>query len=173
MRVKKLVFMALLTTIALVIFMVEAQIPSPVPIPGVKLGLANIVTVYAIFTLGPLPTLAILGCRIFLGSLFSGQVVSLMYSLGGGLLCYCAMLFMRKLTTVKQIWVCSVVGAVFHNIGQVAVAIIIMQTPGLIAYLPFLLVSGIAAGVFTGLCAQYVVRRLSGKGMPDYRGKNI
>ena len=161
MPAKKIVYMALLTAIALIIFTVEAQIPNPIPIPGVKLGLANVVTVYAMFTLGPASTLMILVCRVLLGSIFAGQMMSLLYSLGGGLLCFLSMLIMRKLVTLKQIWACSVVGAVFHNTGQIIVAILITQSMGLIAYFPFLLVSGILAGLFTGLCAQNIVLRLS------------
>lgn len=150
----------MLTAIALTIFMVEAQIPAPFPVPGVKLGLANIVTVYAMFLLGPADALCILLCRIFLGSLFSGQLMTLFYSLGGGLLCYLVMLLLRKLVTKRQIWVCSVIGAVAHNIGQICVAIRITNTPGLIYYLPILMVSGILAGCFTGLCAQFLVNRM-------------
>ena len=160
MKVKKLVLMALLTAVALIIFIVEAQIPNPAPILGVKLGLANIVTVYAMFVLGPRPTLMILICRVFLGSVFSGQMMTFLYSMGGGLLCYSSMLIMRKLVTLRQIWVCSVIGAVFHNIGQIIVAILITRTVGLIAYFPLLLVSGIIAGIFTGFCAQFMVQRL-------------
>ena len=163
MKVKKLVLMALLTAVALIIFTVEAQIPNPTPIPGVKLGLANIVTVYAMFALGPAPTFMILLCRVFLGSIFAGHMMTVLYSLGGGILCYGAMLIMRRFVTPRQIWVCSVVGAVFHNIGQIIVAILITRTLELIAYLPLLLVSGIIAGVFTGLCAQLILRRLPGQ----------
>ncbi len=160
MRLKKVTTMALLTAIALIIFIVEAQIPALVPIPGVKLGLANIITVYSMFVLGPAPTLMILVARVLLGSLFSGQVMALFYSMAGGLLCYASMLVMRKLVRPKQIWVCSVVGAIFHNIGQILVAVLITRTPGLLIYFPVLLVSGILAGLFTGLCAQFIVERL-------------
>ena len=162
MKAKKITLMALLTAIALIIFIVEARIPNPIPIPGVKLGLANIVTVYSMFVLGPWPTLMVLFSRVLLGSIFSGQMMMFFYSMGGGLLCYASMLFMRKLVTRKQIWAASVIGAIFHNIGQIIVAILITRTPGLIAYLPFLIVSGILAGAFTGLCAQFVVHRLPG-----------
>lgn len=161
MNVRKMIHMALLTAVALILFIVEAQIPNPVPIPGVKLGISNIVTVYAMFTLGPLPTLAILLCRVFLGSVFSGQMMTFLYSLGGGLLCYLSMLVMRRLVTERQLWVCSAVGAVFHNVGQILVAILITQTSALIVYLPILLVSGVLTGVFTGLCAQFVVGRVA------------
>ena len=91
--------MALLTAIALTIFMAEAQIPNPIPIPGVKLGLANIVTVYAMFVLGPADTLMILVSRVFLGSVFSGQMMIFFYSLAGGLVCYIAMLGLRRVLT--------------------------------------------------------------------------
>ena len=126
--------MGLLTALALIIFTVEAQIPPLVPIPGVKLGLANIITVYAMFCLGPRDTLMILLCRVFLGSVFSGQMMTLAYSLSGGLLCYLVMLGMRKLVTENQIWVCSVIGAIAHNIGQILAAVAIAQTAQLLVY---------------------------------------
>lgn len=157
---KRLTRMSLLTALALIIFTLEAQIPSLVPIPGVKLGLANIITVYAIFRLSPRDTLMILLCRVFLGSVFSGQMVTLAYSLSGGLLCYLAMLGMKKLVTDRQIWVCSVVGAMAHNIGQILAAIAIARTPQLLIYLPVLLISGILTGLITGLAAQYTIEHL-------------
>lgn len=162
MDVKRLTFCALLTAIALTIFMVEAQIPLPIPLPGLRLGLANIVTVYAMFALGPADALMILLSRIFLGALFAGGSTFL-YSLAGGLLCYISMLLLRKLLTMKQLWVCGSIGAIFHNIGQIAVAIAIAKTPQLIMYLPVLLISGIIAGTFTGIAAQFLVNRLDGK----------
>ena len=157
---KRLTRMSLLTALALIIFTIEAQIPAPVPIPGVKLGLANIITVYAMFCLGPRDTLLILLVRIFLGSLFTGQMMALAYSLCGGLLCYLVMLVMRRIVTENQIWVCSVIGAIAHNIGQIIAAIAVTSTPGLAVYLPILLVSGIIAGLFTGLVAQFTIHRM-------------
>ena len=162
MTVKRMTRAAVLTAAALGIFMIELRIPSLTPIPGVKLGLANIVTVFAMFLLGPWDTLAILLTRILLGSIFAGQVMALAYSLAGGLLCYLVMLFLRRVLTRRQIWVCSVLGAVAHNLGQIAVAILVTGTPALLSYLPVLMVSGILAGLFTGLCAQFAVGRLRG-----------
>lgn len=160
MNTKKLARMALLTAVALIIFMVEAQIPPPVPIQGVKLGLANIVTVYAMFALSPGQALAILVCRVFGGSVFSGQPMTILYSLGGGLLCWCVMLLLRRVLTRRQIWVAGVLGAVAHNAGQVLVAIALTRTPGLIVYLPVLTLSGILTGAFTGTAAQALLERL-------------
>ena len=162
---KQLTFMALLTAIALAIHVAEAQIPAPVPIPGVKLGLANIVTVYAVFTLGAGPALMILVARILLGSLFAGQVMSLAYSLAGGLLCFVVMLLLKRVLTRRQIWVASVIGAIFHNIGQILVAIVVTGTPAIVSYLPVLLLSGIAAGLFTGFAAQTFIRRMDKRDM--------
>ena len=160
MKGNRLTRNAVLTAVALTIFMIEAQLPNLAPIPGVKLGLANIVTVYAMFLMGPADTLCILLCRVFLGSLFAGQLMTLFYSLGGGLLCYAVMLVLRKIVTQRQIWACSVMGSIAHNIGQITVAILLTHTPGLLAYLPALMISGILAGLFTGLCAQYLVNRM-------------
>ena len=152
--------MALLTATALILFTVEAQIPAPVPIPGVKLGLANIITVYAMFAMGPRDTLWIMLTRVFLGSVFSGAMVTFLYSLGGGLSCFLVMLLLRRILTERQIWVCGVVGAVFHNIGQMAVALAVFQTLAVAVYLPLLMLSGILTGLFTGLCAQFLLARL-------------
>lgn len=161
MNTKKLTTVSLLTSMALIIFIIEANLPSLTPVPGIKLGLANIITVYAIFTLGPLDTFLILITRIFLGSIFSGNVSVLLYSLTGGILCYLAMLILSNFLTSKQIWICSVIGAIFHNIGQISVAILITNTPSLAYYLPILMVSAIISGTFTGLCTQYLVNRLN------------
>ena len=157
---KRITHAALLTALALIIFVLEAQIPPPVPIPGLKLGLANIITVYAMFRLGPKDTLAILLSRIFLGSVFAGAVSAMLFSLAGGLLCYLLMLPLRRLLCLRQIWVCGVLGAVAHNLGQTAAAILIYRTFAVAFYLPVLLLSAVVTGTLTGLSAQYVVRRM-------------
>lgn len=156
MQTKKLTFMALLTAIALIIFVVESYIPVPVPIPGVKLGLANVITLYAIWTLCPREALGILLTRILLGSIFAGQLTSLLYSLSGGLLCFLITLVARQIFNEKQIWIASVLGAMAHNIGQIFIAIVLTSTPGIIVYLPFLLISAIITGTFTGFVAQHL-----------------
>lgn len=158
---RRLTLLALLTAIALTIFLVEAQIPAPVPVPGVKLGLANIVTVYAVFLLGPGDALLILSARVFLGAVFSGQMMTLLYSAGGGLLAWLAMVALRALLSREQIWLCSPVAALFHNLGQLLVAAGVMKTWAVMAYLPWLTLSGIITGLFTGLAAQFLVRHLN------------
>ncbi|MBQ2650134.1 MAG: Gx transporter family protein [Clostridia bacterium] len=160
MQTHRLVRDALLTAVALTIFMVEAQIPAPVPIPGIKLGLANIVTLYALFVLGPWDALGILLARILLGSLFAGNMMVLLYSLAGGLLCWAISCGLKKIMTLRQIWLCSIFGAIAHNLGQMAVAVAITRTLGLLVYLPALMLSGVIAGAFTGWAAQFLVHRM-------------
>jgi heptaprenyl diphosphate synthase len=157
---RRITLLALLTAIALTIFMVEAQLPVLVPIQGVKLGLANIITVYAVFVLGPGDALMILVARVFLGAVFSGQMMTLLYSMGGGLLAWLSMVILRKILSQKDIWLCSPVAAVFHNMGQLLVAAGVMRTWAVLAYLPYLLLSGVITGLFTGLCAQFLIGRL-------------
>ena len=101
--------------------------------------------------------------RILLAAMFSGNMMALLYSLSGSVLCLAGMLILKRIIDEKHIWIASVFGAVLHNIGQIAVAVIIMGF-GVLAYLPFLLVSGCLAGAFTGGCAQMVVRRIRIKG---------
>lgn len=157
--IRRITLLALLTAIALTIFLAEAQIPA-IPIPGVKLGLANIVTVYAMFILGPSDALLVLCARVFLGAVFSGQMMTLLYSAGGGLLSWLVLLLLRPLLTGKQIWLGSSISAVFHNLGQLLVAAGVLKSWAVLAWLPYLLVAGAAAGLFTGLCAQFLIARL-------------
>ena len=156
----RLTRLALLSAIALTIFMVEAQLPAPIPVPGVKLGLANIVTVYAVVCMGPADGLMILCTRVFLGAVFSGQMMTLFYSLGGGLLAWLVMCLLRPVFHREHLWLCSPVAALFHNLGQMLVAAAIMRTWAVLAYLPYLALSGVITGLFTGLCTQFLMARL-------------
>lgn len=159
MNVKKLVTLALLSAIALTIFMVEAQIPALVPIPGVKLGLANIVTVFTVFALGAKEGTAVLFVRIFLGAVFAGNFSTILYSAAGGFCAIAVTILLRKLLTKKQLWVAGCLGAVAHSIGQMAMAVLLTETPGLLVYLPVMVAVSIVTGLFTGLCAQFLINR--------------
>ena len=160
MDTKKLTKLALLAGVALVMFVIELQIPSPFPIPGIKLGLSNIITVAALVLYGWKEALAVLLVRIGLGAVITGQLGALPYALAGGLVSFLVMCLFRRLLTEKQLWVMSVLGGFCHNLGQLGMAILITKTPALVAYLPVLLLSGMLAGLFTGLCAQLVIKRI-------------
>ena len=151
--------LALLTAIALTIFLVEAQLPAA-RIPGVKLGLANIVTVYAVFALGPRDALMVLCARVFLGAVFSGQMMTLLYSGAGGLLSWLALCLLCRLLDRKQMWLASPVAGMCHNVGQLLAAAGVMRTWAVLAYLPYLVIAGVVAGLFTGVAAQVLDGRL-------------
>ncbi|MDE7120844.1 MAG: Gx transporter family protein [Oscillospiraceae bacterium] len=160
MKLRKLTELSLLTAVALMIFIVELRIPNLSPIEGIKLGLSNIVTVYAVFHYRASETAMLLLCRIILGAIFSSNLMALGYSLAGGMFCLAGMLCIKKYIPEHMIWLCSILGAVFHNLGQLTAAVLFMQTFAVISYLPFLMISGCIAGLFTGLCAQGVLKRL-------------
>lgn len=160
MKTHKLIYTALLTAMSLVTFVIEASIPPLTPIYGIKLGLSNIFTLFALYAIGKKEAFALLVIRITLGNIMTGQLMAFAYSLAGGLLSFAVMLLLTKFITTKQLWVTSAISAVFHNIGQIAVAVLITQTPQIAYYLPILIISGVITGIFTGLCAQLVLQRL-------------
>lgn len=160
MKIKKLTTLAMFTTLALIIFTIESAIPAIVPIPGIKLGLANIITLVLLRNFSAKDTLVVLIMRILLATFFFGQAMSLLYSLVGGLLCFIAMLLVNKLLQGHFLFLTSIVGAIFHNLGQLAVAYLVTAVPGVLVYLPFLLLSAVITGLFTGLCAHFIQRYL-------------
>ena len=159
MKTQKLTVMALTTAIALVLSFVESQIPAFVAVPGVKMGLANIAIVYALYRLGWKEAAIISLIRVVLVSLLFGSAASFLYSLAGAVLSLLGMALLKKTGKFTEIAV-SVAGGVLHNIGQIAMASIILETDALRYYLPFLLVSGILAGVVIGLISGILIRRI-------------
>ena len=159
MKTKKLTTMAMLTAVSMIIFLVEAQIPLPVPVPGVKLGVANVITLFVLWTLGAREAGAILLIRVVLGNIDAGRD-SLSCCLAGGCLCWVVMSLMKPLFSLRQLWVLSIFGALGHNAGQLAVAIGISGTVSVAVYAPVLVIAGIVTGCFTGKCAQLVLEHM-------------
>lgn len=159
MKTRELTLLGLLTAIALTIFMVEAQIPALVPIPGVKLGLSNIVTVFTVFTLGAPQGILVLAARVFLGAVFAGNFSTIFYSAGGGGLAIAVTILLRRLLKPNQLWAAGVFGAIAHSVGQMAVAVVLTGTPQIAVYLPIMVSISIVTGLFTGFCAQFLVNR--------------
>lgn len=160
MSAKKMTQLSLLTAAALILYVIELRLPSPVPIPGVKLGLANIITVVAVYRFRPHEVFLLVAARVILGALFAGNFSALLFSACGAFLCLGGMLPVRRVLSERELPLCSVLGAMLHNIGQTAAAVWVMQSAGVLAYLPILMVTGCVAGLFTGLCAAAVERRL-------------
>ena len=156
---RKIATLGLLTAIALTIFMVEAQIPSILPLPGVKLGLANIVTVFTVFALSPRDGILVLAARIFLGAVFSGNFSTIFYSAAGGICAIGLTILLRMILKKNQLWVAGCLGAIAHSVGQMTMAILLLRTPSIIIYLPVMIIISIITGLFTGLCAQFLINR--------------
>ncbi len=159
MNTKKLTHLALLTALASVIFIVELQLPNLIPITGVKAGLANIITVYALYKYKWQDAALITLARIIIGSIFGGNTSAIIYSLSGAFLSISGMILLKRIIPKKYIWLCSTVGGMLHNIGQTVTAILITGTVAIASYLPILICSGCIAGAFTGLCAEFAINR--------------
>lgn len=160
MPLKKLTTLSLFTAIALAIYGVECAIPPLIPIPGIKLGLANIVTLVVLRLYSEKDAFLVLIARVFLSTLLFGQAMSLLYSLAGGILCFLSMAAMDHLFQRHMLYLTSTIGALFHNLGQLLVALLLTAVPGVFSYLPFLTLSGIITGLFTGLCAHFSLKLL-------------
>lgn len=148
------------TTIALIIFVIESALPSLVPIPGIKLGLANIVTLWLLLSANFKDTFLVLLMRIILGSIYAGQIVYFAYSFSGGILCLIAMFVVHKILGKENIMITSIVGAIFHNVGQLLMAFFLLQSVSVFSYFPVLMVSSIITGSFTGLCTKLTYKRI-------------
>lgn len=157
-RIQTMVLSSMLTANALTVFLLEAQLPPLAPIPGIKLGLSNVVTLLAILLVGRKAGISVHFLRIFLGTLFTGQAVSFLYSFAGGVCCLLVMLAASRLPH-NLIWLMSILSAIAHIAGQLAVAVWVLGTISILLYSPILLFTSILTGFFTGLCVQILVRR--------------
>ena len=159
METRKIARMGLLVALAMILSYVESLIPAFVAVPGVKVGLANIVVVFALYTLGPVEALTVSLLRVILSSFLFGSVLSLLYSLSGALLSLGGMIVMKKLKIFSTL-VVSVTGGVLHNVGQILVACLVLETDVLLYYLPVLILSGVVTGAVIGIIGSLVIKRL-------------
>lgn len=160
MNTRKLTLMAMLLGLSLSIFVIESQLPPLAPIPGIKLGLANIITLISLYALGRREAFTVFALRVVLGSVFAGNLVGFIYSACGGALSFAVMSLFMIFIKENSMWVTSVMGAVGHNAGQIAAAVIITKTVQIVWYLPVLMISAVLTGVFTGVLAQILLKRL-------------
>lgn len=162
MNNQKITRCAILVSLALVLSYTERLIPLQllVPLPGVKLGLANIVTLIALYLLGTRSAFVILILRCLLGAVFAGSVTSLLFSLCGGMLAMCMMAAMRPMKCLSIFGV-SVLGAAAHNIGQIFASMLLMHSVWIGAYLPYLLLVSLFTGMATGCMGAGVLRVLA------------
>ncbi|MBE6939279.1 MAG: Gx transporter family protein [Ruminococcaceae bacterium] len=161
-KTRDLALCALLTALALGLSTMENLFPVTllIPLPGVKLGLANIVTVFALYRLGPARAFAIVIVRCFLGAMFAGNLSALLFSLLGGL---AAMSVMSGLRHIRQLSIfgVSIAGAAAHNIGQICAALIAMGSVHVLGYLPVLLAVSLLTGSLTGFISGLLFRAMN------------
>lgn len=151
----------LLLALAMVFSYVETLIPISLGVPGVKLGLANLVTMVGLYTIGVPGTIAVNLLRIVLTGFTFGNMFSMLYSLAGAALSLLLMFLVKKSGWFTTVGV-SIIGGVGHNIGQLAVAAFAVQTLGVFSYLPVLLAAGTVAGALIGLLGGIIVQRIGG-----------
>lgn len=159
MKTKKLVTLAVTISVAMILSFVESRIPAFVAIPGVKVGLANIAVIFALYKMGWREAIVVSVIRVLLVALLFGSVVSLAYSIAGALISLSLMILLKKLGIFTEIAV-SVVGGITHNIGQILIAFLLLETKVVFYYLPFLLVSGVIAGIAVGVASALLIKRI-------------
>ncbi len=159
---KRLVMLGLFVSMGLALHIVERMIPVPFIAPGAKLGLSNIITLTVLMSLGFKDAFSVLVVRILLGSVFGGGVSGFIYSISGGILSILSMALIRRIggQRVSVIGI-SVTGAVFHNIGQLMAAAIIIKNINLFIYLPVLLIAAVGTGIFVGMTTKFLMSYLN------------
>lgn len=156
MSSKKIAYCGLLTTVALLLSYVERMLAIPMIVPGMKLGLANVAVLIALYILDNKTAFSISILRILISALLFTGFASFLYSASGALLSFTVMAFCKK-TNIFSIIAVSILGGISHNIGQIIIACIIVENIGLFYYMPFLIILGIATGFITGIVGDKAV----------------
>ncbi len=159
MNSKKIAYYGLFVALAILMGYVEFMIPVPVPIPGVKLGLANVVILIVLYYMDAKSAFFISLIRVLLSGLLFAGFAGMLYSLAGAICSLLVMVLLKKTDKCSIIGV-SVAGGIFHNVGQIVVASLVVQNVRMAYYLPFLLVSGVVTGVLIGIVAQTTLKYL-------------
>ena len=160
MKAKKMTFLGLSIALAMILSFVESQIPALVAIPGIKMGLPNIVMVFLLYRVGWKEAATVSIIRIILVSILFGNVQTMTFSIAGAVLSLVGMILIKKLNWFSTISV-SIIGGILHNIGQIIAAILWTGTAQIAYYLPVLLISGTIAGTLIGMASGMIVKRLS------------
>lgn len=146
---KRIAYAGMLTALALIFSYVETLLPVSFGVPGIKLGLANLIVITGIYFMRPTDVFGIMVARIFLASFMFGNMAALIYSLFGGILSFAVMLLLSRRKRLSMIGV-SMAGGVSHNIGQILVAMYVVENANLLYYLPILCISGVLTGMLIG-----------------------
>lgn len=158
-RTRTIAMCGVMAAMAMIFSYVESLIPIPIPVYGVKLGVANIAIITVIYAIGEREALIINCIRITLTAVLFGNLNSFIFSMAGGLLSFVVMVILKR-TKMFSIVGVSVAGGVFHNVGQIIAAIFIMETGAIIYYLPVLIVAGVITGIIIGIVSSLVAKRV-------------
>lgn len=160
-KTKKMIFLSILVAQALVLYLIERMLPVPFIAPGAKLGLTNIITIVCLYTFNFKDSLTVVIVRLLLSTFIAGTLTSFFYSAAGALLSLIMMYLIMKIgrDQISIIGV-SIVGAVFHNIGQILIAALVIQNINIAIYLPVLLIAAIGTGIFVGITSKYLLLAL-------------
>ena len=157
-RIKKTALLAMLLALSLVLFVLEAQIPMPVFLPGAKPGFANIVTLVCLFFLSRREAFFVLFLRIVLSCVLSAGFAGFLYSVSGGLCSFFIMAAAMGRRRPGKLWLVSILGGIFHNIGQLLAAAFVLKSGAVFAYFPFLILCGTVTGLVNGTAAGWIVQ---------------
>lgn len=159
---RKVAYYGIFSALAILMGYVERMIPISVAIPGIKLGLANVIVLLTLYSMGTKSAFFISLVRILISALLFSGFAGFLYSVSGALCSFLAMVWIKKIKGFSMVGV-SVAGGIFHNIGQIVMASIVVSTPKLMYYLPILLFSGVVTGIATGIAAQHALPYLRKK----------
>ena len=157
-KIRRMTTLSLLFALAMIFSFVESRLPTFIPIPGVKLGLCNVVIIFTLLKLGAPAAIAVSLLRVLLSSMLFGNAAAFFYSLAGAILSLAVMILLLRLRFFSAVGI-SVLGGVMHNIGQLLMAWILLGTAGVMYYLPVLLIAGVIAGALIGLLSAYLHKR--------------
>jgi len=155
----KISFCSIFAALALIFSYIERMLPLDVGIPGVKLGLANLIVILALYTLGAKFAFGINVFRIFAGGMLFSGVFGMAYSMAGGLLSFLVMYLLKRTGWFSIVGV-SMAGGVFHNIGQILMASVIIANVKIMLYMPALIISGMITGILIGILGHYLMKPL-------------
>lgn len=158
-KVRRIAMCGLMTALAMIFSYVEALIPIPLPVPGIKLGVANMAIIVAMYTIGVYEAVIVDILRVILTAMLFGNLNSFLFSISGAVLSVIVMVILKKMDIFTEVGV-SVAGGVSHNIGQILAAVFIMGTAAIVYYLPVLMISGVITGVVIGAVSALIIRRV-------------
>jgi len=157
LSVKKIAIIAIFISLALILSYVDSLIPLTIMVPGIKIGLANVVIIFSLYMLGFNTALFISIIRVILSSVLFGSILTFAYSMTGAMLSILVMVILKNKVKLSTLTI-SIIGAVMHNIGQILMAIILMNTKEIIYYLPILMITGMISGTIIGIISALLIK---------------